>query len=261
MAHDDPHGQVGASWSRPSPSRSSSCTRPTRDARGWDGERARVVSRRGAVTLQRPRSTTRLRPGTAFAPFHWGALHAPAGAGGVNDLTHRETDPVSRQPGLKATAIRVEPVAERAPQAPSKRVLIVGGGPAGVATAETAARARRLRDHDRQRRARAAVRPRRAHRPPRRPPRGDRPAAAQPSAGTASAGSSCCGADRRRRRDGASRRPPTGERIAYDALVLATGSRAVHAADRRASSARSRSAPATTSARSAAARTARAARS
>jgi ferredoxin-nitrate reductase len=109
--------------------------------RAWvqDGELVRVVSRRGAVKL-RARFDASLRVGTAFAPFHWGALHAPAGAGGVNDLTHRETDPVSRQPGLKATAIRIEPVGARRREdrasSPRKRVLIVGGGPAGVATAE-----------------------------------------------------------------------------------------------------------------------------
>ena len=92
--------------------------------RAWvrDGERVRVVSRRGAVKL-RVRFDETLRAGTAFAPFHWGALHAPAGAGGVNDLTHRETDPVSRQPGLKATAVRVEPVAARAGASAAERVL------------------------------------------------------------------------------------------------------------------------------------------
>ena len=142
---------------------------PSDARRAWvkDGEPIRVVSRRGAVTL-RARVVATLREGTAFAPFHWGALHAPAGAGGVNDLTHRETDPVSRQPGLKATAVRVEPVAARrhgaapradappteavapsaskapvrvaAPSTPAaapRRVLIVGGGPAGVTAAET----------------------------------------------------------------------------------------------------------------------------
>ncbi|HEY6886873.1 MAG TPA: nitrate reductase, partial [Solirubrobacter sp.] len=82
--------------------------------RAWvrEGEHVRVVSRRGSVTL-RARFDATLREGTAFAPFHWGALHAPAGAGGVNDLTHRETDPISRQPGLKSTAVRVEPVQAR----------------------------------------------------------------------------------------------------------------------------------------------------
>ena len=117
-----------------------------------DGGFARVRSRRGWAIL-RVRLDDTLAPGTAFAPFHWGALHAPAGAGAVNNLTHRATDPVSRQPGLKAAAIRVEPVsaarsatgsapapihrpeAERAPAA--RRLVIIGAGPAGVATAES----------------------------------------------------------------------------------------------------------------------------
>ncbi|RKQ92949.1 ferredoxin-nitrate reductase [Solirubrobacter pauli] len=105
--------------------------------RAWvqEGELAQVVSRRGAVKL-RVRLDATLRPGTAFAPFHWGALHAPAGHGGVNDLTHQATDPVSRQPGLKATAVRVEPVAARRRRR-TRHVLIIGGGPAGVKTAET----------------------------------------------------------------------------------------------------------------------------
>jgi ferredoxin-nitrate reductase len=133
--------------------------------RAWlrEGDRARVVSRRGSAVLK-VRLDDSLREGTAFAPFHWGALHAPAGAGGVNDLTHRETDPVSRQPGLKATAVRVEPVEARRRQSPfrpvgrregeplgepsqrrepsgrvvaTRSLLVVGGGPAGLATAET----------------------------------------------------------------------------------------------------------------------------
>ena len=105
--------------------------------RAWlqDGHLARVVSRRGCVKL-RVRLDPTLRPGTAFAPFHWGLLHAPADHGGVNDLTHRETDPVSRQPGLKATAIRVEPVGERR-RTREKHLLIIGAGPAGVETAAT----------------------------------------------------------------------------------------------------------------------------
>jgi ferredoxin-nitrate reductase len=121
-----------------------------------DGSFARVRSRRGWAIL-RVRLDDTLRPGTAFAPFHWGALHAPAGAGAVNNLTHRATDPVSRQPGLKAAAIRVEPVhaarpgtassrrpAPEAVRVPApepvpaaRRLVIVGAGPAGVATAES----------------------------------------------------------------------------------------------------------------------------
>jgi ferredoxin-nitrate reductase len=107
---------------------------------------ARVRSRRGWAIL-RVRIDDTLPAGTAFAPFHWGTLHAPAGAGAVNNLTHRATDPTSRQPGLKAVAIRVEPVnafrrAEPSvrrpePVTPPRRLVIIGAGPAGVATAES----------------------------------------------------------------------------------------------------------------------------
>ena len=108
----------------------------------WLTDRVRVVSRRGAVTLK-VRVTDAVRPGTVFAPFHWGALHAPAGAGGVNDLTHRETDPFSRQPGLKATAVRLEPVAS-ARRKRRKHLLIVGAGPSGRGRRRDRPGARRL---------------------------------------------------------------------------------------------------------------------
>ena len=56
----------------------------------------------------------------------------------MNNLTHRETDPVSRQPALKASAVRLEPIKgrRRARGVEPRRLLVVGGGPAGVATAE-----------------------------------------------------------------------------------------------------------------------------
>ena len=116
-----------------------------------DGGFARVRSRRGWAIL-RVRLDDTLAPGTAFAPFHWGALHAPAGAGAVNNLTHRATDPVSRQPGLKAAAIRVEPVSAarsatgsapapihrpEAERRPPRGAWSSSGGTGGVATAES----------------------------------------------------------------------------------------------------------------------------
>ena len=108
-----------------------------------DGDRVRLVSRRGTAVM-RARLDDSLPAGTAFAPFHWGALHAPPGAGTANALSHRATDPVSRQPGLKACTARIErvdlPVAPRGPVATPRprRLVIVGGGPAGVAVAESA---------------------------------------------------------------------------------------------------------------------------
>ncbi|WP_210495584.1 nitrate reductase [Patulibacter sp. SYSU D01012] len=113
-----------------------------------DGERVRIVSRRGSV-LVRARTAAgddgaaRIRPGVAFAPFHWGLLHAPAGAGQLNAVSHDATDPVSRQPELKAIAVRVEalvaPAAAPAPAAGRRRrerLVVVGGGMASVAVLE-----------------------------------------------------------------------------------------------------------------------------
>lgn len=115
-----------------------------------DGERVRLVSRRGrAIVRARVDGTDAdgdtIRPGVAFAPFHWGALHAAPGAGQLNDLSHDATDPVSRQPELKAIAVRVEPlVAEALPRTARdgrprrERLVIVGGGMASVAVLEAA---------------------------------------------------------------------------------------------------------------------------
>ena len=51
-----------------------------------EGDEVRVVSRRGEVRL--PLALDEQLPrGVAFAPFHWGALHAAAGAGALNALT------------------------------------------------------------------------------------------------------------------------------------------------------------------------------
>lgn len=74
------------------------------------GERARIVSARGSFEAQ-----VRLSPGieedTIFAPFHWGDLWTDNGS--VNEATHGESCPVSRQPELKGAAVRVEPLRKR----------------------------------------------------------------------------------------------------------------------------------------------------
>ncbi|MDX8151864.1 molybdopterin-dependent oxidoreductase [Patulibacter brassicae] len=107
-----------------------------------DGERVRLVSRRGSAVLRarvpelEPTAGDpalrggAIRPGVAFAPFHWGLLHAPPGAGQLNALSHDATDPVSRQPELKAMAVRVEALV-----APAS----VAAGPAGEATSPVSA--------------------------------------------------------------------------------------------------------------------------
>ncbi|MGE4428392.1 MAG: molybdopterin-dependent oxidoreductase [Solirubrobacteraceae bacterium] len=109
------------------------------------GERVRIVSRRGDVVVRaRIVDDGPVPPGVAFAAFHWGALHAPAGAGQVNAVSHDVTDPVSRQPELKAMAVRVEPlVAEverprNARRPRRERLVIIGGGMASVAVLDAA---------------------------------------------------------------------------------------------------------------------------
>src|SRR4051812_38309740 len=101
------------------------------------GARVRVISRRGTAHLV-ARVSDALPEGTAFAPFHWGALHLPPGALAVNAVTSPALDPVSKQAELKACAVRVEPARAQAPRAPSRpqRLLVAGGGMAALALVE-----------------------------------------------------------------------------------------------------------------------------
>lgn len=72
-----------------------------------DEESVRVVSERGSF-VARAVVTDEMRAETIFAPFHWGDLWTEGGS--VNDATHGEHDPVSKQPELKGAAVRVEPM-------------------------------------------------------------------------------------------------------------------------------------------------------
>jgi ferredoxin-nitrate reductase len=103
-----------------------------------DGERARVTSRRGEVVLRVAVDAT-LPLGTAFAPFHFGGLHAPPGAGAVNGVAHAAVDPTSKQPELKAMAVRVERVRGEAVarrERAAARLVVVGTGMAALAVVE-----------------------------------------------------------------------------------------------------------------------------
>lgn len=111
-----------------------------------EGDLALVSSRRGELRL-RVQLVPGIARGVAFAPFHWGALHAAAGAGELNTATQRATDPTSKQPELKALAVRVEPAPggaggpapvrrRAAPKVP--RLVVVGTGMAGLAVVEEA---------------------------------------------------------------------------------------------------------------------------
>ncbi|HEX4109833.1 MAG TPA: molybdopterin-dependent oxidoreductase, partial [Solirubrobacteraceae bacterium] len=101
-----------------------------------DGERVLVRSRWGR-TIVRARVSEHVREGVAFAPFHWGALHLPPDTGALNGVVGHALDPTSRQAELKATAVRLERVvAATAGAGPRRRLLVVGGGMAGLATVE-----------------------------------------------------------------------------------------------------------------------------
>jgi assimilatory nitrate reductase catalytic subunit len=68
-----------------------------------DGERVRVVTRRGQVVCS-ARFTTTIRRDTLFMPFHF------SGAGRANTLTSDAVDPVSKIPAFKLAAARLERV-------------------------------------------------------------------------------------------------------------------------------------------------------
>lgn len=67
-----------------------------------DGDDVRVTSRRGEVIIK-ARVTDTIRPGTVFASFHFWEQ-------AINRLTHTASDPVSKVPQLKVSAVRVDKV-------------------------------------------------------------------------------------------------------------------------------------------------------
>ncbi len=71
-----------------------------------DGSMAEVISRRGGV-MARVTITDRIRPGTVFLPMHWGASQTNACE--ANRLMHELACDHSKQPELKAAAVRVRP--------------------------------------------------------------------------------------------------------------------------------------------------------
>jgi assimilatory nitrate reductase catalytic subunit len=73
-----------------------------------DGGLARVESPHGATVLP-VRVSNDVRKGEAFAPMHWNDRFTSAGP--IDALVGAATDPVSGQPELKATPVRVAPVA------------------------------------------------------------------------------------------------------------------------------------------------------
>jgi len=72
-----------------------------------DADFVEVISRRGKVMVQ-ARVTDEVKLGTCFLPFHWGRDQGFFKA--ANNLTISARDPLSRQPELKACAVRVRKV-------------------------------------------------------------------------------------------------------------------------------------------------------
>jgi assimilatory nitrate reductase catalytic subunit len=91
------------------------------------GDWAKVESRRGSIHVQVEASEDQ-RSGQVFLPMHWGRRFLGGrGAFGVNTLTQPAFDPLSKQPELKAAAVRVA----RA-DLPWRLLAFGVGGPAGA---------------------------------------------------------------------------------------------------------------------------------
>ncbi|MGC5700644.1 molybdopterin-dependent oxidoreductase [Pseudomonas sp. NFXW11] len=71
-----------------------------------DGDLVSLKSRRGSLIVAVAGDDS-VRPGQAFLPMHWGDRFLK---GGVNALTQPAFDPLSKQPELKHSGVRLEPV-------------------------------------------------------------------------------------------------------------------------------------------------------
>ncbi|MCZ2402740.1 nitrate reductase [Paenarthrobacter sp. Z7-10] len=86
-----------------------------------EGDLVRVTSRRGLIEV--PARVGDIRPGTVFAPFHYGYWDAGGTPDGhptaANELTITEWDPVSKQPVFKNAAVQVVKIADGQGPAPA----------------------------------------------------------------------------------------------------------------------------------------------
>lgn len=71
-----------------------------------EGDLVNLKSRRGSVIVA-VSSDDSVRPGQAFVPMHWGDRFLK---GGINVVTQPAFDPLSKQPELKHSGVRLEPV-------------------------------------------------------------------------------------------------------------------------------------------------------
>jgi len=86
-----------------------------------EGDLVRVTSRRGRIEV--PARVSGIRPGTVFAPYHYGYWDTGGSPGqhptAANELTLTEWDPVSKQPMFKNAAVKVQRIADAAAPAPA----------------------------------------------------------------------------------------------------------------------------------------------
>ena len=85
-----------------------------------DGERVRIVSRRGELCLVAHVVQT-IRPDTVFIPYHW------PGDQSANRLTVRAYDPISGIPEFKVAAVRIESIRSGELQPATPAALDAGG--------------------------------------------------------------------------------------------------------------------------------------
>ncbi|MCF1599921.1 bifunctional nitrate reductase/sulfite reductase flavoprotein subunit alpha [Streptomyces muensis] len=95
-----------------------------------DGDRVEVASRRGRAVLPAV-VTERVRPGGAFAPFHWNDLFGEYLS--VNAVTSDAVDPISFQPEFKVCAVSLTRVAAPVPDEPVRALTPTAVTPGSAA--------------------------------------------------------------------------------------------------------------------------------
>ncbi|MCW7487726.1 nitrate reductase [Leptospira meyeri] len=86
-----------------------------------DGVIAEVSNERGLVRV-RSKITDTIKQGTVFLPMHWGKKNKNDESR-ANNLTNKDYDPFSKQPGFKISAVQVKPFTKE-----KEKILIIGGG-------------------------------------------------------------------------------------------------------------------------------------
>jgi len=94
-----------------------------------DGDFVEVTSRRGKAVAQCRVSET-IREGTCFLPFHWGRQFGFYKS--ANNLTLSARDPLSKQPELKACAVRIRRLPDEPTDGSSSRSDALPGEPVAL---------------------------------------------------------------------------------------------------------------------------------